>query len=246
MLFPCFLCNASDTACSAGYYSNTSKTACQVPTRRRTIILFYNYIFKIFLSLNANQEETINSIHIMYAITNVILLLAIIFFVIQLYWGVTNQLQNDNVHDDCKTKESYYDNQDLIRTETIEIYTGYESLTKENTSFNTYLGLNSWILNEELDNIIEEKNLNITFFQNKYSNKSKLNTVPSFGPHLWNLKWKWRQADITEINCDDQLKLNISGVLSTDASENWTSPNVNNISITKQKRKADKRVRFDF
>ena len=49
----CFLCNASDTVCSAGYSPNTGKNACQVPTRRGTIIfiLFYNYIFKIFLSL---------------------------------------------------------------------------------------------------------------------------------------------------------------------------------------------------
>ena len=32
-----------------GYYPNTGKTICQVPTRKGTIILFYNYIFKIFL-----------------------------------------------------------------------------------------------------------------------------------------------------------------------------------------------------
>ena len=43
-----FLDNASDTACSAGYSPNTGKTACQVPTRRGTIILFLFYFIIIF------------------------------------------------------------------------------------------------------------------------------------------------------------------------------------------------------
>ena len=48
-----FFCNAYLTIWSAGIFSKHCKTICQVPTWREPLffILFYNYIYKIFLSL---------------------------------------------------------------------------------------------------------------------------------------------------------------------------------------------------
>lgn len=205
--------------------------------------------YDIFI-IEPEKASTNNSIYLMYIMTNVILVLSIWFFAVQLYRGITNQSQNNRSFDDSETKESYDENDSFKQLEVTDEFTEenheYESLTKENTSFNTYIGLDSWVLNEELYNIIEEKSQNISLFQNKYSIETESTKNLSIGPHFVNLKWKTGQGDTNENSSLDQIRLNFSGVLSTDTSDVWISPNVVNAKQTKSKQKGDKRVRFDF
>ena len=192
------------------------------------------------------QKEPIASFSFMYSITNIILFMAVCFWIIQIYWEITSQLQNNKSYDDCDTKESWFGNQDSDQYSSTEENTEIELLTQENTSFNTYVGLSSWLLDEELENIIDEKNSNIAEFQNKYSIQPKEHTNASFGPHLGDIKCKWKKDDVNLNSSFDQLKLNISSVISTDSSENWTSPSTSNILRSNQKNKSEKRVRFQF
>ena len=187
-----------------------------------------------------------NDFQQVYSISNLILLMVILFLLMHLFWGIQNQLNSNKLISDFNS--SQWNSENFKTEEYANLQKNFENdaLTKENTSFNKYVGLNSWVMNEEINNIIEEKNWNISYYLQNYafstSHKSKL----WFGPNLNNEISKSHNITWNDANWNSSSKFDSPSLQSTDYSENMSPPkNINNKQDDKITKRV-KRVRFEF
>ena len=129
--------------------------------------------YDIFL-MDFNKAGSNESLQQIQMVTNSLLIIGMLFLVVQLYWGIKNQLNSNKFLDDFNSNDYNSENYEMFNYENFKVRFETDVLTKDNTSFNTYVGLNSWIMNDEINNIIEEKDSNISYFQKNYANSSPI------------------------------------------------------------------------
>ena len=115
------------------------------------------------------KTASINAFQQVYSISNLILLMAILFLLMHLFWGIQNQLNSNKLISDFKSSQWNSENFKTEEYADLKKKIENDALTKENTSFNKYVGLSSWVMNEEINNIIEEKNWNISYSLQNYA-----------------------------------------------------------------------------
>ena len=181
-----------------------------------------------------------------YNIWNLFLFMALLFLLVQLYWGIQNQLNSNKIISDFNSSQYNSENSGIEKYENFKKKFKNDALTKENTSFNKYVGLSSWVMNEEINNIIEEKNWNISYFLQNYAISTSHKNKLCFGPSLNSRVPKWYNSDWDDTNLNNTSKFNSPSLQSTDYSENLLSHEIVNNTRNDKITKRIKRVRFEF
>ena len=149
-----------------------------------------------------------------------LLISAILFLILQLFWEIKNQLKSDRFTSDFNSSKNNNKNFEIDEDTSLIDVDKNNTNTKKNELSCFTIELNPWINSDEISKTIEEKNKHISWFLKNYTiSSSHINRKHCIGPSLCFGRSKSHTNWWVETIWGNSSNIELSNLLSTYNSE---------------------------